>query len=43
MTSPIVPLDPAAPTATQHIGILLFDDVEELDAVGPWRSWRTGP
>jgi transcriptional regulator GlxA family with amidase domain len=21
---------------TQHIGILLFDDVEELDAVGPW-------
>jgi transcriptional regulator GlxA family with amidase domain len=22
--------------ATRHIGILLFDDVEELDAVGPW-------
>src|SRR4051812_4263796 len=25
-----------------HIGILLFDDVEELDAVGPWEvlsSW----
>ncbi|WP_026910810.1 DJ-1/PfpI family protein [Patulibacter minatonensis] len=22
--------------ATKHIGILLFDDVEELDAVGPW-------
>ena len=21
---------------TKHIGILLFDDVEELDAVGPW-------
>jgi len=21
---------------TRHIGILLFDDVEELDAVGPW-------
>lgn len=26
----------AAPTATRQIGILLFDDVEELDAVGPW-------
>ena len=25
-----------SPTATQHIGILLFDGVEELDAVGPW-------
>jgi hypothetical protein len=30
----------------QHIAILLFDDVEELDAVGPWEvladtwSWR---
>ena len=23
-------------TATRHIGLLLFDDVEELDAVGPW-------
>jgi transcriptional regulator GlxA family with amidase domain len=22
--------------STRHIGILLFDDVEELDAVGPW-------
>jgi transcriptional regulator GlxA family with amidase domain len=22
--------------ANRHIGILLFDDVEELDAVGPW-------
>ena len=21
---------------TRHIGIVLFDDVEELDAVGPW-------
>ncbi|MCZ4500939.1 MAG: hypothetical protein JWQ74_3494, partial [Marmoricola sp.] len=21
---------------TQHIGIFLFDGVEELDAVGPW-------
>jgi transcriptional regulator GlxA family with amidase domain len=36
MTSPTVPVDPTAPTATEHIGILLFDDVEELDAVGPW-------
>jgi transcriptional regulator GlxA family with amidase domain len=27
---------------TRHIGLLLFDDVEELDAVGPWEvlaSW----
>ena len=23
-------------TADRHIGIFLFDDVEELDAVGPW-------
>lgn len=23
-------------TETRHIGIFLFDDVEELDAVGPW-------
>ncbi len=23
-------------TATRHIGLLLFDGVEELDAVGPW-------
>ena len=23
-------------TLTRHIGVLLFDDVEELDAVGPW-------
>jgi transcriptional regulator GlxA family with amidase domain len=23
-------------TVTRHIGLLLFDDVEELDAVGPW-------
>ena len=36
MTSPTVPVAPTAPTATKHIGILLFDDVEELDAVGPW-------
>lgn len=27
----------------RHIGILMFDDVEELDAVGPWEvlSWWT--
>jgi transcriptional regulator GlxA family with amidase domain len=25
-----------APTRVKHIGVLLFDDVEELDAVGPW-------
>jgi transcriptional regulator GlxA family with amidase domain len=25
-----------APTPVKHIGVLLFDDVEELDAVGPW-------
>ncbi len=24
------------PAPTRHIGVLLFDDVEELDAVGPW-------
>ena len=35
MTSSTFPVDPAE-TATKHIGILLFDDVEELDAVGPW-------
>ena len=26
----------SAPPSVRHIGILLFDDVEELDAVGPW-------
>ena len=35
------PRNPSAPQATaptpvKHIGVLLFDDVEELDAVGPW-------
>ncbi|GAB3083491.1 DJ-1/PfpI family protein [Pedococcus soli] len=35
MTSSTVPVDPVE-RATKHIGILLFDDVEELDAVGPW-------
>ena len=24
------------PSTQRHIGLLLFDDVEELDAVGPW-------
>jgi putative intracellular protease/amidase len=24
------------PEAARQIGIVLFDDVEELDAVGPW-------
>ena len=28
--------EPRPSTETRHIGILLFDDVEELDAVGPW-------
>jgi transcriptional regulator GlxA family with amidase domain len=28
--------DPHTTTETRHIGILLFEDVEELDAVGPW-------
>lgn len=36
MTSPTVSTDPTKPAQTRHIGILLFDDVEELDAVGPW-------
>jgi transcriptional regulator GlxA family with amidase domain len=27
---------PSPDPATHHIGILLFEDVEELDAVGPW-------
>ncbi len=28
--------DPEFPPATLHVGILLFDAVEELDAIGPW-------
>ncbi len=36
MTSPTVPVDRHRAHPTKHIGILLFDDVEELDAVGPW-------
>jgi len=32
-----------SPAAVRTIGIVLFDDVEELDAVGPWEvlSWWT--
>ena len=26
----------SASTPVKHIGVLLFDDVEELDVVGPW-------
>jgi transcriptional regulator GlxA family with amidase domain len=34
---------PPAPGEPRHIGILLFDGVEELDAVGPWEvlAWWT--
>lgn len=34
---------PHPSTATRHIGIVLFEGVEELDAVGPWEvlSWWT--
>jgi transcriptional regulator GlxA family with amidase domain len=28
--------DPSAAQPARHIGLLLFDGVEELDAVGPW-------
>lgn len=34
-----------SPESSQHIGILLFDEVEELDAVGPWEvlsAWTLG-
>lgn len=34
MTSTVTPQPADVPV--RHIGILLFDDVEELDAVGPW-------
>ena len=29
-------LDRTGPAGPRHIGLLLFEDVEELDAVGPW-------
>jgi transcriptional regulator GlxA family with amidase domain len=35
MTNPAQPTAPD-PTTPRHIGLLIFDDVEELDAVGPW-------
>src|SRR4051794_36700026 len=40
--SPPPPQPPAA-GEPRHIGILLFDGVEELDAIGPWEvlSWWT--
>jgi hypothetical protein len=28
---------------SRHIGLLLFDDVEELDAVGPWEPTPRWP
>ena len=36
MTSPPAATTAPQPVATKHIGIVVFDDVEELDAVGPW-------
>ncbi len=44
--SPISSSDPSRPvtvTAARHIGIFLFDVMEELDAVGPWEvfAWWT--
>jgi len=37
MTDPVPPpVDTASSRRTRHIGLLIFDDVEELDAVGPW-------
>jgi transcriptional regulator GlxA family with amidase domain len=43
MTGPVPrQVDPASPRRTRHIGLLIFDDVEELDVVGPWEvlsSW----
>jgi transcriptional regulator GlxA family with amidase domain len=37
------PSSPPGPDDPHHIGILLFDGVEELDAVGPWEvlAWWT--
>ena len=34
-------LEPEAAAAPRHIGLLLFDGVEELDAVGPWEVLAT--
>jgi transcriptional regulator GlxA family with amidase domain len=37
------PISPPGPDEPHHLGILLFDGVEELDAVGPWEvlAWWT--
>jgi transcriptional regulator GlxA family with amidase domain len=34
-------LDPEVAALPRHIGLLLFDGVEELDAVGPWEVLAT--
>lgn len=37
-----MPTAPSTPPQIRHIGILLFDGMEELDAIGPWEvlaSW----
>ena len=34
-------LEPEAAAGRRHIGLLLFDGVEELDAVGPWEVLAT--
>jgi transcriptional regulator GlxA family with amidase domain len=36
MTNPQAPSTATGWRARRHIGLLIFDDVEELDAVGPW-------
>jgi transcriptional regulator GlxA family with amidase domain len=37
------PISPPRPEDPHHVGILLFDGVEELDAIGPWEvlAWWT--
>ena len=34
-------LEPEVAAGRRHIGLLLFDGVEELDAVGPWEVLAT--
>ena len=44
MTNPAAPSPPASAATGRHIGVLIFDAVEELDAVGPWEVlsyWTT--
>jgi len=44
MTNPAAPSPPASSATGRHIGVLIFDAVEELDAVGPWEVlsyWTT--